>query len=120
MERGGSLGRDEQSRRAPVDPVDLLPRSALGDAAAAVELARGVNEAGAQITSARPNRFGFFAALPLPEIDAAVTEIRYALDDLGAIGNPTPSTSKEASPWQWQPSDRPVKCSRTHCRIGGW
>ena len=57
-----------------------------GEAAAAVELARTVNEAGAQIVRAKPSRFGFFAALPLPEVDAAVTETRYALDKLGADG----------------------------------
>ena len=57
-----------------------------GDAAAAVELARVVNEAGARIVRAKPSRFGFFAALPLPEVDAAVTETRYALDNLGADG----------------------------------
>jgi hypothetical protein len=45
-----------------------------GDAAAAIELARGTNEIGAQITRARPDRFGFFAVLPLPEIDAAVAD----------------------------------------------
>jgi predicted TIM-barrel fold metal-dependent hydrolase len=57
-----------------------------GDAAAAVTLARSVNEAGAQITAARPGRFGFFATLPLPEVDAAAAETRYALDSLGAAG----------------------------------
>jgi predicted TIM-barrel fold metal-dependent hydrolase len=57
-----------------------------GDAAAAAELARGINETGAQITRANPGRFGFFAVLPLPEVDAAVVETRYALDDLGADG----------------------------------
>jgi len=57
-----------------------------GDPAAAVALARTVNEAGAHIVRAKPSRFGFFAALPLPEIDAAVTETRYALDRLGADG----------------------------------
>jgi predicted TIM-barrel fold metal-dependent hydrolase len=57
-----------------------------GDAVAAVALARTVNEAGAQIKLATPGRFGFFAALPLPEIDAAVAETRYALDTLGADG----------------------------------
>jgi predicted TIM-barrel fold metal-dependent hydrolase len=45
-----------------------------GDAHAAGALARAVNETGAQITAANPDRFGFFAALPLPEIDAAVAE----------------------------------------------
>jgi predicted TIM-barrel fold metal-dependent hydrolase len=58
----------------------------LGDAAAAAGLARTVNEAGARITAGRPDRFGFFAALPLPEVDAAVAEARYALDHLGAAG----------------------------------
>jgi hypothetical protein len=57
-----------------------------GEAAAAVELARAVNEAGAHIVRAKPGRFGFFAALPLPELDAAVVETRYALDKLGANG----------------------------------
>lgn len=57
-----------------------------GDAASAVALARGVNEAGAEIKMATPSRFGFFAALPLPEIDTAVAETRYALDKLGADG----------------------------------
>jgi predicted TIM-barrel fold metal-dependent hydrolase len=57
-----------------------------GDTAAAVDLARSVNEAGARITLTRPDRFGFFAALPLPDVDAAVAETRYALDRLGAFG----------------------------------
>jgi predicted TIM-barrel fold metal-dependent hydrolase len=57
-----------------------------GDAAAAASLARAVNETGAKIARAKPSRFGFFAAVPLPEIDAAVTETRYALDHLGADG----------------------------------
>src|SRR3979490_2584557 len=57
-----------------------------GDAAAAMALARTVNETGAQIARATPERFGFFATLPLPEIDASVAETRYALDHLGAAG----------------------------------
>lgn len=58
----------------------------LGDAAGAVELARLVNEAGARLVRDTPGRFGLFASLPLPEIDAAVTEARYALDVLNADG----------------------------------
>jgi predicted TIM-barrel fold metal-dependent hydrolase len=57
-----------------------------GDAAAAAALARTVNETGAQIARGTPERFGFFATLPLPEIDASVAETRYALDHLGAAG----------------------------------
>jgi 6-methylsalicylate decarboxylase len=57
-----------------------------GDGAAAVELARSVNDAGARIVRSIPRRFGLFAALPLPEVDAAIAETRYALDELGADG----------------------------------
>jgi predicted TIM-barrel fold metal-dependent hydrolase len=93
----GIPGLPEWSETMAVDAMDRLdvgfavlsissPGVHFGDAAAAVELARAVNEAGARIATARPNRFGFFAALPLPEIDAAVAEARYALDSLGAFG----------------------------------
>jgi hypothetical protein len=33
-----------------------------------------------------PDRFGFFATLPLPDVDAAVVEASRVLDDLGADG----------------------------------
>jgi predicted TIM-barrel fold metal-dependent hydrolase len=57
-----------------------------GDDAAARVLAREVNEAGAWIRQQHPDRFGQFAALPLPDADGALVEIAYALDDLGADG----------------------------------
>lgn len=41
-------------------------------------LVRKVNEYGAKVVSDRPQRFGFFAALPLPGIDATLKEIEYA------------------------------------------
>jgi predicted TIM-barrel fold metal-dependent hydrolase len=85
---------NEELALAAMDELDvrmaILSISSLGlhfgEAAAAVELARTVNEVGAHIVRAKSSRFGFFAALPLPEIDAAVTETRYALDKLGANG----------------------------------
>lgn len=58
----------------------------LGDAAAARRLARRVNEEGARARAAYPARFGFFASLPLPDIDAALAETTHALDVLGAEG----------------------------------
>jgi predicted TIM-barrel fold metal-dependent hydrolase len=93
----GIPGLPEWNETMAVDAMDRLdvrfavlsissPGVHFGDAAAAVELARAVNETGAQIATARPHRFGFFAALPLPEIDASVAELRYALDRLGAFG----------------------------------
>jgi predicted TIM-barrel fold metal-dependent hydrolase len=57
-----------------------------GDDAAARVLTREVNEAGAWISQQHPDRFGQFAALPLPDADGALVEIAYALDDLGADG----------------------------------
>lgn len=57
-----------------------------GDDAKARSLARHVNEAAAKIVSDHPDRFGFFASLPLPDIDGALTEIAYAFDVLKADG----------------------------------
>ncbi|MGW4125222.1 amidohydrolase family protein [Nocardia sp. NPDC004711] len=57
-----------------------------GDDRAATVLARGVNEDAAALAAGHPGRFGFFASLPLPDVDSALTEIDYALDQLGADG----------------------------------
>jgi predicted TIM-barrel fold metal-dependent hydrolase len=45
-----------------------------------------VNEAGRQLIDNRPGRFGFFASLPMPDVDAALAEMAYALDELGVDG----------------------------------
>ncbi len=57
-----------------------------GDNAAARKLARAVNEEGARAAIDHPGRFGLFAALPLPDVDGALTEAAYALDTLHADG----------------------------------
>ncbi|MFE2038874.1 amidohydrolase family protein [Streptomyces scopuliridis] len=57
-----------------------------GDDRSATVLARGVNEDGATLAAQHPDRFGFFASLPLPDVDSALDEIAYALDQLGADG----------------------------------
>jgi predicted TIM-barrel fold metal-dependent hydrolase len=57
-----------------------------GDSAAARSLAREVNTFAAKIARDHPDAFGFFAALPLPDIDASLDEISYAIDELGAQG----------------------------------
>jgi predicted TIM-barrel fold metal-dependent hydrolase len=57
-----------------------------GDAGKAADLARQVNEEAARLHAAHPERFGFFASLPLPDVDGALTEARYALDTLHANG----------------------------------
>ena len=50
------------------------------------DVVRKTNEAAARIKREHPGRFLFCAALPLPDVDAAIREVKYALDTLGADG----------------------------------
>lgn len=59
---------------------------AAGDAAAARRVARSANEAAAEAIRRFPGRFGGFARLPLPDVDAALAEIDYALGTLRLDG----------------------------------
>ncbi len=51
-----------------------------------VTLARDVNEFGAKMKADYPGRWGIWASLPLPNVDASLLEIEYALDTLGLEG----------------------------------
>lgn len=57
-----------------------------GDQREARAMARRVNEDGAETVRAHPGRFGLFATLPLPDVQSALTELGYALDELDADG----------------------------------
>ncbi|WP_031465127.1 amidohydrolase family protein [Sciscionella sediminilitoris] len=57
-----------------------------GENAAARDTARMVNEYTGELVKDRPDRFGMFASLPLPDVDGALAELGYALDELGADG----------------------------------
>ncbi|WP_424812220.1 amidohydrolase family protein [Roseococcus sp. YIM B11640] len=57
-----------------------------GDDSQARELARACNEYSAALAARFPGRFGFFASLPLPDVDGSLAEIAHALDVLGADG----------------------------------
>ena len=57
-----------------------------GDDANARYLTRSVNEALAKFSAGAPDRIGFFATLPMPDVDGALAEMTYALDALGADG----------------------------------
>ncbi len=50
------------------------------------DVARRVNDYGADLTRQLPDRFGCFATLALPDVDAALAEIARAFDELGADG----------------------------------
>jgi predicted TIM-barrel fold metal-dependent hydrolase len=57
-----------------------------GDPLFARNLARRCNEFSAQLVRQYPRRFGAFAILPLPDMDAALRELEYALDTLKLDG----------------------------------
>ena len=50
------------------------------------KVVRVTNEAAAKLKREHPDRFMFCASLPLPDVNAAIEEARYALDVLGADG----------------------------------
>jgi len=58
----------------------------LADEPAARDLAREVNEAGRRAVVDHPGRFGLFASLPLPDVDAAIAEIAHCCDRLDVAG----------------------------------
>ena len=62
------------------------PQPYYGDAEESARCIRRVNEVSAKVKQDYPGRFRFCAALPLPDVDAAIREAVYALDTLGADG----------------------------------
>jgi predicted TIM-barrel fold metal-dependent hydrolase len=58
----------------------------LPDPADASALAHDLNDYGADLVASAPDRFGFFATIPMPHIDESVVETIRALDDLKADG----------------------------------
>ncbi|MET7991053.1 amidohydrolase family protein [Amycolatopsis sp. NPDC005232] len=62
------------------------PGTHFGDDAEARTLARAVNEYCAELVKERPDRFGHFASIPLPDVDGAVADAVHALDTLRADG----------------------------------
>jgi aminocarboxymuconate-semialdehyde decarboxylase len=67
-------------------PSISTPGVHFGDDQAARTLARRVNEYLADIKRNRPDRFGAFAALPLPDIEGSLQQLEYALDVLELDG----------------------------------
>jgi predicted TIM-barrel fold metal-dependent hydrolase len=58
----------------------------LGDSGKARSLARRCNEFAAELVHTRPERFAGFACMPLPDIDASLQELSYAIDVLRLDG----------------------------------
>ena len=57
-----------------------------GDSDKARALARNANEVAAEAVRAHPDRFGFWATLPVPDVDASLEELEHAFDVLHADG----------------------------------
>ena len=77
-----------------------------GDPAQARRLARACNDYGAKLVQDRPSRFGLFAAMPLPDVDATLKEIEYAYDTLKADG--VGLFTSYGGMWLGNPAFRPV------------
>ena len=98
--RGRPLLQPANTRWTPQQSIDDMNRGGVaaaivsitnpgiwfGDAAETRRLARACNEYGATLVRDHPGRFGLFAVLPLPDVDATLAEIAYAYDTLEADG----------------------------------
>lgn len=62
------------------------PHPYFGDAIESRELCRAINEEAAAFKKKHPESIGFNAVLPLPDVEGAIEEAKYALDVLGANG----------------------------------
>lgn len=63
-----------------------VPHIYNGNADKARKAARNINEEMAEVCRRYPQRFGFAALAPLPDVDGALAETAYAMDTLGATG----------------------------------
>jgi predicted TIM-barrel fold metal-dependent hydrolase len=77
-----------------------------GDKAQTGRLARACNDYGAKLVQDHPTRFGLFAALPLPDVDATLREIAYAYDTLHTDG--VGLLTSYGDTWLGNPAYRPV------------
>jgi predicted TIM-barrel fold metal-dependent hydrolase len=80
---------DEFMRRYEIDAAVVCagpPGVFFGDLGQARELARLLNEDLAGVVRQKPQRFAALASLPLPDLDAALAEVMYALDTLALDG----------------------------------
>ena len=83
----GARRADGPARHRDVAAVDLVTRCALRRRGRRrADLAREVNEAGRRAVVDHPGRFGLFASLPLPDVDAAMAEIAHCCDHLDVAG----------------------------------
>lgn len=81
-----SLDDMDQAGVATAITSVTTPAVSFLDADNARRVARECNEYAASLMTDHPGRFGIFATLPLPHVDASLAEIAFALDTLKADG----------------------------------
>jgi predicted TIM-barrel fold metal-dependent hydrolase len=77
-----------------------------GDLAVTRRVARACNDYGAKLVQDYPNRFGLFAAMPLPDVEGTLKEIAYAYDTLKVDG--VGLMTSYGDTWLGNPAYRPV------------
>jgi predicted TIM-barrel fold metal-dependent hydrolase len=93
---GGVKGPD-WSPQLSLDAMDALgiqtsltsisaPGFPISDRTALIKAVRGANDYAAKLASDHPGRFGVFAAMPLPDVDAAIAELDYCFGKLNVDG----------------------------------
>ena len=82
----GAIAYLDEARIDVALPSISTPGVHFGDDAAARDLARRVSEYLADIRRDRPDRFGAFAVLPLPDVEGSLDQIAYAFDVLELDG----------------------------------
>lgn len=76
---------DESDIKTGITSIST-PHVHFGDDAKARDLARRCNEFAIDLQQRRPDRFGTFAVLPLPDVEGACREAIFALDEMKADG----------------------------------
>ena len=74
------MDRAEHRNRRGIGARCRSPRIAIGRSRC--RLSRLLNELFAETIQSQPRRFGAFASLPMPHIDASLAEAAFALDEL--------------------------------------
>lgn len=93
---------DEQGALAFLDEAGIAyqvlslssPHPYFGDAGESAAFCRSFNDETARVVARHPDRFGFCAVLPLPDVDAAIKEADRTICDLGALGVKLASNSR--------------------------
>jgi predicted TIM-barrel fold metal-dependent hydrolase len=98
--QGRPLLQPANTRWTPQQSIDDMDRGGVAAAVVSItnpgiwfgdreqtrRLARACNDYGANLVRTHPTRFGLFATLPLPDVQAALQEIEYAYDTLKVDG----------------------------------